>query len=81
MAKGPHLPESWLRRAAFPSTSVAEAHLGEMRYEGGTYRWYAGYMDAHIIKADRKRATPAKVYMDGVEFMPTGKSVLFIAKV
>ncbi len=38
-------------------------------------------MDAHIIKSDRKRANPAKVYMDGVEFMPTGKSVLFIAKV
>jgi carbon starvation protein CstA len=38
-------------------------------------------MDAHVIRADRKRATPVKMHMDGVEFMPTGKSVLFIAKV
>ncbi len=41
------------------------------------YRWYAGYIDSHIIKADPKRATPAKMYMDGVEFMPTNKNVLF----
>ncbi len=41
------------------------------------YRWYAGYIDAHVIKTDRKRATPAKMYMDGVEFMPTNKNVLF----
>jgi carbon starvation protein len=41
------------------------------------YRWYAGYIDSHVIKADAKKATPAKMYMDGVEFMPTSKNVLF----
>jgi carbon starvation protein len=41
------------------------------------YRYYAKYIDQHVIKADRKRATPAKMYMDGVEFMPTSKNVLF----
>jgi len=41
------------------------------------YRLYAGYIDKKIIKADPKRATPAKMYMDGVEFMPTSKNVLF----
>ncbi len=41
------------------------------------YRWYAGYIDARVVKADRKRATPATLYMDGVEFIPTSKSVLF----
>ena len=45
------------------------------------YRWYAGYIDARIIKADRKRPAPAEIYMDGVEFMPTSKNVLFIAKI
>jgi carbon starvation protein len=45
------------------------------------HRRYAGYIDARIIKADRKRAAPAEIYMDGVEFMPTSKNVLFIAKV
>jgi carbon starvation protein len=41
------------------------------------YRVYAGYVDRNIIKADPKRATPAKMYMDGVEFMPTSKNILF----
>jgi carbon starvation protein len=41
------------------------------------YRVYAKYVDAKIIKSDPKRATPAKMYMDGVEFMPTSKNILF----
>lgn len=41
------------------------------------YRIYAKYIDSKIIKADPKKATPAKMYMDGVEFMPTSKNILF----
>jgi carbon starvation protein len=41
------------------------------------YRVYAKYIDTKIIKSDPKRATPAKMYMDGVEFMPTNKNILF----
>jgi carbon starvation protein len=41
------------------------------------YRIYAKYIDSKVIKADPKRATPAKMYMDGVEFMPTNKNILF----
>lgn len=41
------------------------------------YRFYAKHIDTKIIKADPKRATPAKMYMDGVEFMPTSKNILF----
>ena len=41
------------------------------------YRYYAKYIDSKIIKADPKRATPATMYMDGVEFMPTSKNILF----
>ena len=41
------------------------------------YRIYAKYIDAKIIRADAKKATPAKMYMDGVEFMPTSKNILF----
>jgi len=41
------------------------------------YRFYAKYVDTKIMKADAKRATPAKMYMDGVEFMPTSKNILF----
>ena len=41
------------------------------------YRVYAKYVDTKIMKADVKKATPAKMYMDGVEFMPTSKNILF----
>jgi carbon starvation protein len=41
------------------------------------YRFYAKYVDTKIVKADAKKATPAKMYMDGVEFMPTSKNILF----
>jgi carbon starvation protein len=41
------------------------------------YRIYAKYVDTKIMKADAKKATPAKMYMDGVEFMPTSKNILF----
>ncbi len=41
------------------------------------YRFYAKRIDSRVIGADSKRATPAKMYMDGVEFMPTSKNVLF----
>ena len=41
------------------------------------YRFYARYIDTKIIKCDPKKATPAKMYMDGVEFMPTSKNILF----
>jgi carbon starvation protein len=41
------------------------------------YRYYAKYVDTKIVKSDPKRATPAKMFMDGVEFMPTSKNILF----
>jgi carbon starvation protein len=41
------------------------------------YGVYAKYIDSKVIKADPKKSTPAKMYMDGVEFMPTNRNVLF----
>jgi carbon starvation protein len=41
------------------------------------YRWYAGFIDRKVMEADANRLTPAKMYMDGVDFMPTPKNVLF----
>ena len=41
------------------------------------YRTYGRYVDRKIVKADAKKATPAVMYMDGVEFMPAPKNVLF----
>jgi carbon starvation protein len=41
------------------------------------YRLYAKVVDRNIIEADPKRATPATMYNDGVDFMPAKGSVLF----
>lgn len=41
------------------------------------YNFYAKQIDKNIIKTDFKRATPAKMYMDGVDFMPTNRNVLY----
>jgi carbon starvation protein len=41
------------------------------------YNFYAKRIDRNIIQSDAKRATPAKMYMDGVDFMPTSRNVLF----
>jgi carbon starvation protein len=41
------------------------------------YNFYARRIDRNIIQSDAKRATPAKMYMDGVDFMPTSRNVLF----
>lgn len=41
------------------------------------YHLYAKWVDRKIIEVDPERSTPARTYMDGVEFFPTNKSVLF----
>ncbi len=41
------------------------------------YGWYARRIDRQIIQADAKKTTPATMYMDGVDFTPANKSVLF----
>lgn len=41
------------------------------------YTGYARRIDREVIRPDAKKATPAKMYMDGVDFMPTSKNVLY----
>jgi carbon starvation protein len=41
------------------------------------YNLYAKRIDRSVIQSDAKRATPARMYMDGVDFMPTSRNVLF----
>jgi carbon starvation protein len=41
------------------------------------YWLYARYVDRNVWSPDSKVKTPAHMYMDGVEFFPTSKSVLF----
>ncbi len=42
-----------------------------------TYNCYAKRIDRNVVQSDPKRATPARMYMDGVDFMPTSRNVLF----
>jgi carbon starvation protein len=41
------------------------------------YKYYAGGIDRDVLKADPTKATPAKMYNDGVDFMPASSAVLF----
>src|SRR5881392_1870989 len=41
------------------------------------YTLYARRIDRHVIQSDPKRKTPAVLYMDGVDFMPTNRNILF----
>jgi carbon starvation protein len=41
------------------------------------YKVYAANIDRNVIAADAGKATPAKLYNDGVDFMPASSSVLF----
>ncbi len=51
--------------------------VGSLAVAVAGYRWYAGFIDRKVIEADPNRITPAKMYMNGVDFMPTPKNVLF----
>jgi len=41
------------------------------------YCFYAKTINKNIIQPDDKKATPAKMYMDGVDFTPANRNVLF----
>lgn len=41
------------------------------------YGFYARTIDRNIMKPDEKKATPARMYMDGVDFTPANRNVLF----
>ncbi len=41
------------------------------------YFLYARSINRSVIKPDGKKATPAKMYMDGVDFTPANRNVLF----
>ena len=41
------------------------------------YTFYARRIDRVVIQADRNKATPARMYMDGADFMPTSRFVLY----
>jgi carbon starvation protein len=41
------------------------------------YNYYAKRIDRTVIEADPEKPTPARMYMDGADFMPTNRFVLY----
>ncbi len=41
------------------------------------YRYYSRYIAEHVMKLDPRRATPATVHNDGLDYVPTDRKVLF----
>src|ERR671938_1614366 len=41
------------------------------------YNYYARRIDRDVIQADARKATPATMYMDGVDFVPPSRNVLY----
>ncbi len=41
------------------------------------YSRYARRIDREVVQPDAKKATPARMYMDGVDYMPTSRNVLY----
>ncbi|MBF6557611.1 MAG: carbon starvation protein A [Acidimicrobiales bacterium] len=41
------------------------------------YNFYARRIDRTVMEADAAKATPARMYMDGADFMPTSRFVLY----
>ena len=41
------------------------------------YRYYAQKIDQRVIQPDAETATPARMYMDGVDFVPTSRYILY----
>lgn len=56
--------------------SLAAVIIGVLTVYLG-YTRYARRIDRNVIQSDPKRATPATLYMDGVDFMPTNRNILF----
>ncbi|HYL22707.1 MAG TPA: carbon starvation CstA family protein [Gemmatimonadales bacterium] len=62
--------------ARFPMNAAIVAILGGVMIYLA-YNLYARRIDRDVIQPDPKKATPARMYMDGVDFMPTNRSVLY----
>jgi carbon starvation protein len=62
--------------AHWPMNATVVAVLGAICIWLG-YTRYARRIDREVIQPDNRKATPARMYMDGVDFMPTSRNVLY----
>ena len=62
--------------AHWPMNATVIAVLGAVTIWLG-YTRYARRIDREVIQPSDSKATPARMYMDGVDFMPTSRNVLY----
>ena len=62
--------------AHWPMNAAVIAVLGAVTIWLG-YTRYARRIDREVIQPSATKATPARMYMDGVDFMPTSRNVLY----
>jgi carbon starvation protein len=64
LSRGEDVSAIWMLAAALGSYAIA-------------FRFYARFIQYKVLRADRKRATPAEVHENGVDFHSTDRRVLY----
>ena len=72
----PIIGAGWFAVASWPMNAAMVAVLGAIVIYLA-YNFYARRIDRDVIQPDPRRATPARLYMDGVDFMPTNRHILY----
>src|SRR5512135_579692 len=72
----PIIGAGWFVVASWPMNAAVVAVLGAIVIYLA-YNFYARRIDRDVIQPDPKKATPARLYMDGVDFMPTNRNILY----
>ena len=72
----PIIGAGWFVVASWPMNAAVVAVLGAIVIYLA-YNFYARRIDRDVIQPDPRKATPARLYMDGVDFMPTNRHILY----
>ena len=72
----PVVVAGWFVLSHHPMNATVVAVLGAVMI-WLAYTRYARRIDREVVQPDTKKATPARMYMDGVDYVPTGRNVLY----
>src|SRR5512135_1868920 len=72
----PIIGAGWFVVASWPMNAAVVAVLGAIVIYLA-YNFYARRIDRDVIQPDPRKATPARLYLDGVDFMPTNRHILY----
>ena len=72
----PIIGAGWFAVASWPMNAAVVAVLGAIVIYLA-YNFYARRIDRDVIQPDPRKATPARLYLDGVDIMPTNRHILY----